>query len=598
MCKNNCDCKKCFNDNICDECKVRTTTNCITVNNELPNIGSDAGEVLTTVLEMIDDQLGNPPVVPAVYIENIGTGSELYKGMSNLGYQQFRTLLSGTEELTIVEGTNEITFNVDLPAPPTIPTYSASNAGNLGIGVYKNNTVVGNNTQFNFKNIVATNTGATGTELLNAVSDTSDNITISAKKIASDSLIITESAGIINIETPTIVDIPRFIVNSASQAPTEDGTLSKPYKTVQGALTAFVGTGTAISPQFAGAEIVIQKGVGYNFTGNFNYNNVTIILEEGSSINSNPSASDYICNYDALADVPLRLQVILKDKASILLNKSGFKNSGTTTATSNFSNTKSIEISGTGSIVQVSTSVVSNIYSILESNYTSTNTFNNDGATQISVSGITLLTNTQSLYKIGGNSRIFIDRVNLGIQGATSLPTSTQFFSQLGGISKISDSNLEIISVLPITLDRIFTVSKSASINTNLILNNCKISGKMVTLFENMSALQPTVQAVATRTEFFQCTNIAKSSSVMWTQCLLFNNIFVTGIPDFTQIDLTAGNFYSTYNIFNSNVSESLRVFSSRASAVSGGLKKGDKFINTAGVTSPTTGWIIDMIME
>jgi len=595
MCKSNCDCKKCFSDNICNECQVRTMTDCITVNPELPNIGTEAGEVLSTVLELIDAQLSITPPVPTISITNVGAGEELYKGLSNLGNYEFRTLVPGSDTVSIVQTADTIIIDFEAPVV-TQRTYSAVNTGTTGIGVFRDATVGSINTQFNFKNINSVNTG-TGTDLLNAVAQVGDTITISAKRIASDSLIITETDGTINIETPTIVDIPRFIVNSASQAPTEDGTISKPFKTIQGALTAFVGTGTAIAPQFAGAEVVIQKGLGYSFTGNFNYNSLTIILEESTSIDSNPAVGDFICDYDALSDTSSSIKIIIKEDASIILQKSGFRNSGTTTATNNFANSKSISISGMGSIRQVVNSNT-NSYRIFDSNYNATNSYNNDGAYQFTVSGIIIGTNTQSIYRIGGNSRIILEEVLISIQGSNTLPTTTEFFNQVGGSAIFSRANLEIIPVFSITLNRLFPISQSASVATTLVFNNCKLRGKVLTLFENISVLQPSLQASSNTTEFFNCTNIIKSGSVFWTNCSMFNNVFQSGRPDFTQVDLTGANNYSTYNIFNSNVVENLRSFSSRAVAVASGLRKGEKFINTAGVASPTTGWIIDTVME
>lgn len=570
-------------------------TDCITVNPELPNIGTETGEVLSTVLELIDAQLSITPPVPTISITNVGAGEELYKGLSNLGNYEFRTLVPGSDTVSIVQTADTIIIDFEAPVV-TQRTYSAVNTGTTGIGVFRDATVGSTNTQFNFKNINSVNTG-TGTDLLNAVAQVGDTITISAKRIASDSLIITETDGTINIETPTIVDIPRFIVNSASQAPTEDGTISKPFKTIQGALTAFVGTGTAIAPQFAGAEVVIQKGLGYSFTGNFNYNSLTIILEESTSIDSNPAVGDFICDYDALSDTSSSIKIIIKEDASIILQKSGFRNSGTTTATNNFANSKSISISGMGSIRQVVNSNT-NSYRIFDSNYNATNTYNNDGAYQFTVSGIIIGTNTQSIYRIGGNSRIILEEVLISIQGSNTLPTATEFFNQVGGSAIFSRANLEIIPVFSITLNRLFPISQSASVATTLVFNNCKLRGKVLTLFENTSALQPSLQASSNTTEFFNCTNIIKSGSVFWTNCSMFNNVFQSGRPDFTQVDLTGANNYSTYNIFNSNVVENLRSFSSRAVAVASGLRKGEKFINTAGVASPTTGWIIDTVME
>ena len=405
-----------------------------------------------------------------------------------------------------------------------------------------------------------------------------------------------EETGIILFDIIEPTDIPRFIVNSASQSEEETGTLSKPFKTIQGALNAFVGTGTPTAPQFAGAEIIIQKGNGYLFTGSINYNSLTVILEEGTSVTSNPSIGIYLCDFDSLPSASANIRFLLKEGSLLSLSKSGFRNSGTSVASNNFQISKLIRISGTGVISQTENGI-NDLYSIFESNFTSGNTFNNDGFEQFQITGITLQTVSQSIYKKGGNSRLIINDINAILAGNLTLPTSTKFFNQIGGTVRWIGGSIGCVVNFNVSVDALFPLTKTGGILCELFISNVTLSGRMTTVFQNIGTLQSTVEAKSNLTEFFINTNTAKSPSVMWTGCALYNNIFTSGKPDFTQVDLTKNNSVSSYNIFAGNVNESLRSFSNRASAVSGGLTKGDKFINTGGVTSPTTGWFIDMIM-
>lgn len=423
------------------------------------------------------------------------------------------------------------------------------------------------------------------------------------KTLVSDSIQITnetfegEETGNIRIELVQTTDIPRFIVNSAYEGEEETGSPTKPFKTLQGAKTAFIGSGTASSPQFMGAEIIVEKGVGYNYAGNFSCNGVTLILEEGTFIESDPSDSEWFCDMDILADSTMNINFILKEGSVLNLNKSGFKNSGTTASTNNYSISKILSVYGNGTIFQNSVSVSANSYKIIESNFTTANTFNNDGYEQFRIRNTTLQTNTQSVYRIGGNSRIIFDDADILILGATGLPASTIFFNQIGGSVRKSAGSINVIPNFNINIDALFPLTKSAVIPCSLAISNTKLLNKMTTLFENRGSLQSNVQATFLNTELFTCVNIAKSPTVMWANCLLFNNVFVDGDVDQTQVDLTGGNAISTYNIFNSNVVESLRRFNNRTSASTAGVAKGGKFINTGGVTSPTTGWIIDIVM-
>lgn len=547
-CNQDCGCKpnKCFP--CADECKVRISTDCATVPVELPNIGSDADESLTTVLELIDEFLAQTPPTPEISITNVGTGQELFKGQSSLGNYEFRTISAGSGAITVEQAGDNIVLDINIPELPT-RTYTASNSG-TGAGIYKDSTITSSNTQFNFKGLV------------------------------SDTLTITQETNSVRIEQPAMSDIPRFVVNSAYTGTEETGSLSKPFKTIQGALNAFVGTGSALNPQFAGAEIVIQKGVGYTFIGNFNYNSVSIILDEGTNVLSNPSIGNYLCDLDTMADASINLNITLKDFSTLALLKSGFKNAGTTASTSNYTLAKTINITGRGQLVQGLNNISSNLYTIFESNFTATDTFNNDSVGQIIVKDISVSSNTQSVYKVGGNSRLSLNNVSIAVYGFAGLPTSTLFFNQIGGNVSAYACSVSIMPNIEITPNIIFSISKTGIVPSNLTISNTRMQGRVGTLFHNNSALQPTVLATGIRTELFLCVSIAKSPSVLWTGCNLFDNVFTSGSLDNTQVDLTSGNTISSSNHIGGRLVEVLVRYLNRTSAQAV-LPPYSAFINT-----------------
>ena len=344
---------------------------------------------------------------------------------------------------------------------------------------------------------------------------------------------------------------------------------------------SYVGNGTILSPQKAGQQIKVQDNIaGYNFTGNINLNQVNIVLEENVVIYSNPSIGDFLVDYDTLSPTQaLSMSINLKEGAKIVLAKSGFRNSGTSTATSNFSNYKQISISGNGTIFQNSNGIIANDYVIIESNYTTTNTFNNDVAPQFIIDETILMTNTQSIYKVGGNSRVNISNARLIINGITGLPASTEIFNQIGGVIRMNNLNISVTPFFGTILNKVFPISKSANILSELNLSNITLSGGMVTIIENESALQPTVSVTNLMTIDFQCSNIIKSPSVLWTSCFLNNNVINSGVVDFTQVDLTLNNTASCVNSFSGNVVESLRVFQNKNSAIVAGALLNSAFI-------------------
>ena len=120
-----------------------------------------------------------------------------------------------------------------------------------------------------------------------------DNTTFNLRTIKSNSLDIVQDTDDIFIETVSFTDIERFIVNNLYTGSEELGTLARPFRTIQAALDAFVGTGTRDNPQFDFATIVIQRGNDYNFTGNFSYRNLNVIIEENAQVNHIPAMGEY-----------------------------------------------------------------------------------------------------------------------------------------------------------------------------------------------------------------------------------------------------------------------------------------------------------------
>lgn len=414
-----------------------------------------------------------------------------------------------------------------------------------------------------------------------ALKSNSLNIT---KEIAS----LVETGNIL-IEIPSTSDTPRFYVNSGydigGTAP-ENGSPSKPYKTIASAKTAFIGTGTAQSPEFSGAEIIIQKGVGYTFTGDFNMSGATIILEENTVVVSAPASGDWLCDFDALsATTTAILNIVVNNNATLILNKSGFRNKGTSVNNNAYTDSKIINFSGGGTIYcdHDDTSTIS--YTILESNFTTNNTFNNDSNSNFVLNNVVLKSLTQQIYKVGGNANIVISGSTLE-SGTLSSANNINLiaFNQIGGI--VVKYNCNIFAGGTSTRTVLYNLNKSSGIICNLIIQNPLIQGKMVTLFNNESSLLSVLQSTNLKTAFFTCTNIAKSPSVLWTTAEIFNSITETGVIDTTQVDLTSANNISCYNIFSKRVVENLQIFGSRALAFSGGLRKGSKFINRKTITA------------
>lgn len=165
---------------ICQEpvncsCKVLLNSSCVNnvdVDLECANILK--GQTLSEVLVLLDAYICTKfdSVTNFFQLINVGTGSQIYKGVSMLGKKEIRTLVdSGL--INLVQGTNDITISVDEAALNTFieanqKTYSATNIG-TGASIYKDTTVVGDNTQLNLRKIKSSNSSVTLTEGTNDI---------------------------------------------------------------------------------------------------------------------------------------------------------------------------------------------------------------------------------------------------------------------------------------------------------------------------------------------------------------------------------------------------------------------------------------------
>ena len=157
-------------------CPVLLSSDCVNnVTEDLVNAGILKGQTLSEVLVQLDAyiQAKYNTAISFFGIVNVGGGMELYKGISPLGKKEFRTLLdSGL--VNIVQGTNDITISVDETALDAfilarVKTYSAVNVGTVGAGLFKDITVVGANTEFNFKKLKSSNGSITITDEENEI---------------------------------------------------------------------------------------------------------------------------------------------------------------------------------------------------------------------------------------------------------------------------------------------------------------------------------------------------------------------------------------------------------------------------------------------
>lgn len=136
MCNNNCNsCNPCGCPKTKVGCKEKDiSTDCVLYTGEkLSCSGIEPNTVLTEVIKQLDtficDKVDEAGLV--LNIANVGNGAEVYKGETSIGVKQLRTLLSGSSNLNIVEGSDTITFTVESGAD----TYTTGGSFNSTSGL-------------------------------------------------------------------------------------------------------------------------------------------------------------------------------------------------------------------------------------------------------------------------------------------------------------------------------------------------------------------------------------------------------------------------------------------------------------------------------
>lgn len=279
-------------------CPVRISDSCVTVTVDLECSNIERGKTLDQVLLDIDQYLCELLEIiqnaGSIQIANVGAGIKLYKGINATGTREFRTILSdslkiteGTETISIEQITtnvgtgakvfkgaglnkeqqlrsitstslnvteNDNTINIEAPIFNE-STYTVDNITGAGAGTYKDSTTTGSNTQFNFR------------------------------KIKSDSLIITEGTDSISIETNADTGTVRdFIVDTRYTGADEQGSYAKPFKNLDNAIVAYIGSGDIVRPEYNTSRILCIGGETHNFSTPLSINNLRLQIEEGTNI--------------------------------------------------------------------------------------------------------------------------------------------------------------------------------------------------------------------------------------------------------------------------------------------------------------------------
>ena len=639
-------CNECQETTSCI-CAVNISSDCVNnVTAEMPCSGIGTGQTLTAVLEQLDAFICTKfdQTVAFFTLINVGTGSEIYKGVNGVGQKEIRSVITTGTLLTNTVNTNDITLGIDEDellqfVLDSQLTYSVANVG-TGASVYKDSTTVGNNTQFNFRSVVKEDLG-NGISFLRDIQQNTNELNVRVKTLISDNLTITATDDEVRIETPMTTSIPAMYVNnlyipSYNEWLVENsfqnggvplagfifrgrGTLSAPFcddivyplaggsptittnTAIQNALDgdsaynfpySYVGIGSRLVPERAGQKIVVQNNIaGYNFLGDLGYSRLDIEF----LISSNITGTGMLCDLDNATHFNmLSDSITIRTTEGVNLvctNSDGFNNSGTNIATNNFSQSRVVNLLGEGTIVFSDNNITKYI---INSDVLSTGN-NNDGNLTFNIT-CKLRADYQGLVKIGGVSRVYSYGELQSSYSSISVNPALKAFLFLGGQFRSLEGSKILFSGVRddgfvFTPTGGFTpnmAGKSVSlVSENIItnlFNKTNNNNASLTFNNSDSSLQLLV------TNIFESTNL-------WN--VTFNkNIFESGTIDITKVDLTNSNTVSVTNSIGANIIENLRVFDDRASAVLAGVPLYSAYLKTNGNAYPSTAtWVRDIVL-
>ena len=498
-----------------------------------------------------------------------------------------------------------------------------------GVEIYKDSTIVGGTTQFNFRTVVQEDQG-TGESFLRDIQQTTDELKVRVKTLVSDNLTITATDEEVRIETPLTTSIPALYVNDLYKPTYEDwfntggnvnpaflyrgeGTLAKPFtnsrnytttvaftdvpdSAIQNALDghptlSYVGAGTRLAPDRVGEKIIVQDNTtSYNFTGNFGYSR--LYIEVGGNINHTDTGMlfdmDNALHFNALSD---SITIDILDGYLLASVGGGLNNSGSNVATNNLSQSRSAILKGKGTLFFPNNDITKYV---INSDITNSGN-NNDGNTTFFI-GCKLRADYQGILKIGGVSRVYnYGDMTSGVIG-NPVDVNLKAFLLMGG--QFRNFNTSIFKFSVARTDG-FVFTPTGGFTPNLVGQSATIVSfdTITNLFNKTNNNTAYLTFVNSDSSvLFNVNNIFESTN-LWS--VTFNqNYFESGIIDNTKVDLTFGNLVSTSNKIGANIVEHLRRFNNRADAIANSVPLYSAYIKTNGVAYPTTtNWIRDIVL-
>lgn len=584
----NTNCEDCNKELDCS-CEVKDLgTKCVVYDGTyLENLEVRSGNSVTEILGKLDKIVkqieediseGGDTTQAVVDFINVGVGAGIFKEVDLLKRVHLKTLSSSDQYIEIAEQDNDIIFSLNLDNVKDLID-SMQRVINLeGGNLVKSFSADEDFVNISFKTLLA------GNDII--IEETTNSLKInSTLRVISDTLQVEKTGSTIKVN---VLDdgVKKFYVNNLYEGEIEDGSETKPFKTLSSAVYAYIGTGNFVTPQYLEqkAKIIVKQGYDYHFTGELLVNGLDIELQKGVILHLNNGTSAII-DYDKLQETVGKFKVSIysavKYGARVYLQSPFVKNTGFNYGSSDDSYSgRSFE--------------TSNIEYIKPSaNYLAFDMKNE--------SNINYHNNRDSQYKIE-RCRFYLTTSSkfINITSSTDIVIKESEF-----IMGISAPNLPSTTIIPIYFsgnyirfegcrfvpyhngsEGVFKL-KNNSNGGKVEIFNCVFEGQAPKFFKFENEVEQARLDIQNCNSFFQdYTKLIESNPTNKTTTII-NSYFKCKKGD---VDLTAGNTISVSNYFEGRLVESL-IKSPTILEPTGQFAEGTPYIYTNNDSSDKTTW-------
>lgn len=567
------------------ECQVKDlATKCIMYEGSyLENLGIDRYTNLTDVLKIIDlhikelketEQASNISTVI-----NVGEGAEIFKTIDSLKRIQLKTLSEGGDIINVIEGDEEITIEADENVIRQLISEVAPK--NITFS-YSPESVVASETDdrtLTFRDIVAgegigINRTPTSIEVYSEVQ---------VPNITSNTLQVTTEGETVRVEVMED-GVPKIFVNSLYTGSVSNGTESNPYKTLNQAIQAYIGSGSSTQPELQGTQIIVKRG-SYTTPSSMMVKDLHLIIRDGAIVSDN-FTTGITFDFDSLPSDVSKFNILIECEGSGVFRYSRqiMKNHGYNQGVSD-----NTWVGRNLTLKDVSLRPNNNnSFTLFQSGNSETWTHNNNQA-PLTIRG----------GEIRGNSNIrifdFINTKDTVIKG-----TSIRFNDPNSPIN--NDKHLGVFSGVYVRFEDchfhgfeantngIFRLVKteemSPDIQRKIEFKNCIFEGR-ATRFFVVSSNAPEL-IIQRASSFYQEFGklIHSESGLPVTQTTIVESYFTSPKGD---VDLTRGNTQSVTNYFSGKITESL--IKSGSILTDSDHPEGTPYIFTNGDSSDKNTW-------